>query len=82
MGAEVSTVERVMAVLAVCLEDGPNPRADAWQLVTLIPGSELRGVVRMLAEEVALRTVSPAVDPAVALEELRVRLLEAVAARG
>lgn len=71
--------ERLLAVVAACL-DGENP-ADLLWLISRIPAPELRFAVRILAEEVALRTVAPAQPREVALASVRAWLLEA-AARG
>lgn len=79
--ADSLLVDRLLAVVAAVLEDGPQSRADAWCLVSLLPASQLRRAVRLLAEEVALRTVAPAEDRAVALGRLRAWLLAEAVAR-
>lgn len=83
IGAEgASLEERLLALIAACLDDSAGRPADVLWLVSRIPTSELRFAVRVLAEEVALRTVAPAEDREVALARVRAFLLEAVAARG
>lgn len=79
-GAEVSLEEQLLAVVAACL-DGGRP-ADLLWLISQIPTSELRFAVRVLAEEVALRTVRPAQDREAALASVRAWLLDAAVDRG